>query len=92
MREGEAAATRKQGPKRPEKLDAHKDYIAGRMRATAPDVIPAAVLLHEIQARGYDGGYTRVKVFVRSLDSPAASLYSPSDPPPPHRGEGIGHL
>ncbi|MGA1181743.1 MAG: IS21 family transposase [Pseudomonadales bacterium] len=67
LREGEAAGVRKAGPKRPEKLDAYKDYIAGRMKAAAPDVIPAAVLLREIQARGYDGGYTRLKVFVRGL-------------------------
>jgi transposase len=67
LREGEAASVRKPGPKRPEKLDAYKDYIAGRMKAAAPDVIPAAVLLREIQARGYDGGYTRLKVFVRGL-------------------------
>ncbi len=67
LREGEAAGVRKAGPKRPEKLDPFKDYIAGRMKAAAPDVIPAAVLLREIRARGYDGGYTRLKVFVRGL-------------------------
>ena len=33
LREGEAAATRKPGPKRPEKLDPFKDYIAERMTA-----------------------------------------------------------
>lgn len=67
LREGEAASVRKAGPKRPEKLDPYKDYISERMKAAAPDVIPAAVLLREIQARGYDGGYTRLKVFVRGL-------------------------
>lgn len=67
LREGEAAGVRKPGPKRPEKLDPFKDYIAGRMKAAVPDVIPAVVLLREIQARGYDGGYTRLKVFVRGL-------------------------
>lgn len=67
LREGDAAATRKSGPKRLEKLDPFKDYIAGRMKAAAPDVIPAAVLLREIRARGYDGGYTRLKIFVRGL-------------------------
>ena len=35
------------GPKRPEKLDPFKGYIADRMQAAAPDVIPAAVLLRE---------------------------------------------
>lgn len=67
LREGDAAATRKPGPKRAEKLDPFKGYIADRMKAAAPDVIPAAVLLREIQARGYDGGYTRLKIFVRGL-------------------------
>ncbi|RPG46510.1 MAG: IS21 family transposase [Hyphomicrobiaceae bacterium TMED74] len=67
LREGEAAATRKRGLKRPEKLDPFKGYIAERMQAAAPDLILAAVLLREIQARGYDGGYTRLKVFVRGL-------------------------
>ena len=37
LREGEVAATRKPGPKRPEKLDPYKDYIADRMQAAAPD-------------------------------------------------------
>ena len=67
LRGGDAAATRKPGPKRAEKLDPYKDYIADRMKAAAPDVIPAAVLQREIQARGYDGGYTRLKIFVREL-------------------------
>ena len=52
----EAAGTRKPGPKRPEKLDPFKDYIAERMQAAAPDAPPAAVFLREMQARGYDGG------------------------------------
>ena len=75
LREGEAAATRKPAPKRPEKLDPYKPYIVERMVAAAPDVIPATVLLREIQGRGYDGGYGRVKQFVRGL-VPA----SPADP------------
>ena len=71
LREGPRASIRKPGPKRPEKLDPFKDYIVGRMKAAAPDVIPAAVLLREIRLRGYDGGYTRLKIFVRGL-RPAA--------------------
>lgn len=66
LRDGEAA-TRKASPKRAEKLDPFKSYIVERMAAAAPDVIPATVLLREIQGRGYDGGYTRVKQFVRGL-------------------------
>ena len=67
LRGGEAAATRKPAPKRVEKLDAFKDYIAGRMAAAAPDRIPATVLLREIQPRGYTGGISQLKIFVRGL-------------------------
>ena len=67
LRGGDAATSRKPGPKRAEKLDPYKKYIIERMVAAAPDVIPAAVLLREIQEHGYDGGYSRLKQFVRGL-------------------------
>ena len=67
LRGGEAAGARKPAPKRAEKLDAFKDYIVGRLKAAAPDRIPAAVLFREIKAQGYRGGETRVKQFVRGL-------------------------
>src|SRR5215831_14187514 len=67
LREGDAAAVRKSRGKRREKLDSFKDYIIARLRAAAPDRIPAVVLYREIKARGYDGGETRVKQFVRGL-------------------------
>ena len=73
VRGGEAAATRKPAPKRVEKLDAFKDYIAGRMAAAAPDRIPATVLLREIQPRGYTGGISQLKIFVRGLVPVAAA-------------------
>jgi hypothetical protein len=41
---------------RPEKLDPFKAYIVDRVKAAAPDRIPAIVLFREIKARGYDGG------------------------------------
>ena len=63
LREGEAAAVRKPAPKRAEKLDPFKAYIVDRVKAAAPDRIPAVVLFREIKARGYDGGGTRVKQF-----------------------------
>jgi transposase len=71
LREGEFAVVRKLGPKRPEKLDLYKDDIIERLKAAAPDRIPATVLFREIRARGYDGGETRLKQFVRGL-APAA--------------------
>lgn len=72
LREGEAASTRKPAPKRVEKLDPHKGYILERMQAAAPDRIPVVVLYREIKARGYDGGETRLKQFVRGLVPAAA--------------------
>ena len=67
LRAGEAAGTRKPAPKRPEKLDPFKAYIVGRLKASAPERIPATVLVREIRAQGYEGGETRVKQFVRGL-------------------------
>ena len=61
LREGDAAAVRKPAPKRAEKLDPFKNYIVERMKAAAPDRIPATVLFREIRMRGYDGGITRLK-------------------------------
>ena len=67
LRGGEAAGARKPATKRAEKLDDFKDYIVDRMRAASPARIPAAVLFREIKERGYRGGVTRVKQFVRTL-------------------------
>jgi transposase len=72
LREGGAAAVRKPAPKRAEKLDPFKAYIIDRLKAAAPERIPAAVLFREIKARGYQGGETRVKQFVRGLRPPPA--------------------
>ena len=51
LREGDAAAVRKAAPKRAEKLDPFKAYIVDRVKAAAPDRIPAVVLFREIKAR-----------------------------------------
>ncbi len=72
LREGEAAAVRKAAPKRAEKLDPFKSFIIERMAAAAPDRIPAVVLFREVKARGYAGGETRLKQYVRSL-APAST-------------------
>jgi transposase len=83
LRGGEAATTRKPAPKRVEKLDLFKDYIIGRLKAAAPDRIPASVLFREILARGYEGGETRVKQFVRGLTpvpSPAPVVRFETEP------------
>jgi transposase len=67
LRGGEEAVRRKPVPKRAEKLDPFKGYIVERLKAAAPDRIPAAVLFREIKERGYLGCETRVKDFVRGL-------------------------
>ena len=68
--DGDITAKRRPGPRRITKLDPFKDYIQERLLAAAPDKIPAVVLFREIRQRGYRGGQTRVKDFVRSLRPP----------------------
>ena len=67
LRGGDGVSKRKPGPKRIEKLDPFKAYIVDRVKAALPDRIPATVLFREIKERGYKGGETRVKLFVRGL-------------------------
>ena len=67
LRGGDEVAKRKPAPKRAEKLDPFKTYIVDRMKAALPERIPATVLFREIKERGYEGGETRVKLFVRGL-------------------------
>jgi len=67
LRGGEIVERRKPAGKRAEKLDDFKDYIVARMRAASSERIPTAVLFREIKERGYQGGETRVKQFVRTL-------------------------
>lgn len=67
LRGVETAERRKSIAKRAEKLDDFKEYIIARMSAASPARIPAAVLFREIRERGYQGGLTRVKQFVRTL-------------------------
>ena len=52
---------------RPAKLDPFKAYVVERLRAAAPERIPASVLLMELRERGYTGGYTMLKMFAASL-------------------------
>jgi len=69
---GGECVRRQAAPKRCEKLDPFKDYIVERLKAAAPDRIPAAVLFRETKELGYGGGETRVKDFVRGLRPAAA--------------------
>ena len=52
---------------RPSKLDPFKHYIEARVKAAAPDWIPATVVLRELQALGYAGGYSILKAHLVSL-------------------------
>ena len=50
----------------PSKLDP-KQYIHERVKAAAPDWIPATVLLRELKALGYVGGYSTLKNHLATL-------------------------
>ncbi|MFC1629575.1 IS21 family transposase [Gemmatimonadota bacterium] len=50
--------------RRSSKLDPHKDYIQARVRDFD---IPATSLLRELRSKGYDGGLTILRSFVRPL-------------------------
>jgi len=52
---------------RPSKLDSYKHYLAERVKAAAPDWIPATVLLRELRARGYPGGISILKDYLARL-------------------------
>ena len=51
----------------PSKLDPYKHYIQERVKAAAPDWIPATVLLRELKALGYPGGYSTLKNHLATL-------------------------
>jgi transposase len=46
---------------RPRKLDRYTQYLAERVKAAAPEWIPATVLLRELRALGYSGGISILK-------------------------------
>jgi transposase len=52
---------------RPSKLDHYKQYIAERVKAAAPEWIPATVLLRELRALGYAGGVSILKDHLATL-------------------------
>jgi transposase len=59
-----AAARYKPRPPKATKLEAFKPYVLERIEAARPHWIPAAVLLRELQERGYLGGLTQLKAFL----------------------------
>jgi transposase len=58
---------------RPSKLDPYKQYIDERVKAAAPDWIPATVLLREVRVLGYPGGYSILKDHLATLRPVAKS-------------------
>ena len=50
---------------KPTKLDPFKVYMLRRIDAAKPHWIPATVMLVEIKARGYEGGHSQLKCFLR---------------------------
>jgi transposase len=52
---------------RPSKLDPFKQYLDERVKAATPDWIPATVLLRELRALGYAGGYSILKDYLATL-------------------------
>jgi transposase len=53
--------------KRATKLAAHEAYLRERQAAARPDWIPASVLHREISERGYQGGLSQLRAFMRTL-------------------------
>jgi transposase len=52
---------------RPSKLDRYKQNIEERVKAAVPDRIPATVLLRQLRAFGYPGGYSILKDHLATL-------------------------
>ena len=68
---------------RPSKLDPFKRYLEERVKAAAPDWIPATVLLRELRALGYSGGYSILKdrlATLRPLAKPEPLIRFETDP------------
>jgi transposase len=57
----------------PSKLEPYKQYLQERVKAAAPDWIPATVLLRELKALGYSGGYSTLKNHLATLRPVARS-------------------
>lgn len=49
---------------RSHKLDPHKAYLLKRIEAAKPHRLPATVLIREIKEQGYQGGLTRLRMFL----------------------------
>ena len=77
----------KSRPRKPrtQKLDPYKDLIRTRLQ-TYPE-LTAQRLYDEVCAAGYDGGYTRIRDFVRTLRTAAPPPVVRFETPPGHQGQ-----
>ena len=57
------------GPRapRPSNLDPHKAYLGARLKAAGEIRLSAVVLLRELRERGYAGGVTQLKEYLRTI-------------------------
>jgi transposase len=62
-----ASSERAKPTNRQTKLKPYETYLTQRVQQARPDWISGTVLLREIQARGYLGGLTMVKQFIRGF-------------------------
>jgi len=62
-----AGQPRYERERRPSKLDPYRHYILERVKAAAPEWIPATVLLRELRARGYPGAISILKDHLATL-------------------------
>jgi len=62
-------ADERYGPRspRPTNLDPHKEYLSARLKAAGEIRLSAVVLLREIRERGYAGGITQLKEYLRIM-------------------------
>jgi transposase len=54
------------------KLEPFKEYLSARARAAHPAWLPATALLEEVKQKGYRGGITMLRMFLRTLKPVAA--------------------
>lgn len=63
----EGTLSYKKRPATPSILDPYRDYIVIRLGKAKPHTIPATVIYREIQERGYQGGITLVRNYIREI-------------------------
>ena len=68
---------------RPSKLDPFKEYLQRRIAEATPRRLPATVYLREIRERGYDGGVSILKTWLREQHpkQPAPAIIRFETPP-----------